>query len=72
MMDATITMSFDEFEQMRSDQKYWQSRYNKLYRVIRKYVERDDEGMWRVGDHDIVDLADDVEIYMNDYETESD
>lgn len=71
-MNATITMPFDEFEQMRNDQKYWQNRYNKLYRVIRKYVERDDEGMWRVGDHDIVDLADDVEIYMNDYETESD
>ena len=71
MINATITMPFEEFERIRNDQLYWQNRYNQLYRVIRRYAERDDEGEWRVGEHDVFSLADDLEIYMNDYETES-
>ena len=72
MRDTTITMPFDEFESIRRNEKYWQSKFNTLYRVIRKYVERDAEGCWTVGDHDIVSLADEIEEYMNDHECDSD
>ena len=72
MKDATITMPFYEFEDMRQREKFWQDRYNQLYRVVRRYAERDDEGVWRVGDRDCVSLADDLEEYMNDYECDRD
>lgn len=74
MTNATITMPFDEFERMRDYelyQLYWQGRYDQLYSVVRKYAKRDDEGVWRVGEHDVVSLAGDLEEYMNNYETES-
>lgn len=68
MNNATITMPFDEFEAMRRNEQFWQDRFNTLYKVIRKYVIRDEIGLWTIGDSDIVNLANDIEKYMNDYE----
>lgn len=70
MKDATITMPFDEFEEIRQNTEFWQNKFNRLFRVVRRYVERDDEGVWQV--NDCVSLADALERYMNDYETETD
>lgn len=72
MKNATVTMPLDEFEDMRNREQFWQDKFNRLYKVVRRYAERDDEGIWRVGEHDCVSLADDLEEYMNDYETETD
>lgn len=71
MKNATVTMPLEEFFDMRNREQFWQDRFNRLYRVVRKYSERDYEGIWRVGEHDCVSLADELEEYMNDYETES-
>ena len=71
MKNATVTMPLDEFDDMRQSVRFWQDKYNRLYRVVRRYAERDGEGVWRVGEHDCVSLADDLEEYMNDCETES-
>lgn len=74
MTNATITMPFDEFERIREYERcylYWQRRYDQLYSVVRKYAERDDKRVWRIGEHDVVSLASDLEEYMNNYETES-
>lgn len=68
MMNATITMPFDEFEDMRAREKHWQDMYNRLYKVVMRYAERDTEGVWRVGEHDVVSLADDLEEFLNDYD----
>lgn len=68
MMNATITMPFDEFEDMRAREKYWQDMYNRLYKVVMRYSKRDAEGIWRVGEHDVVSLADDLEEFLNDYD----
>ena len=68
MKNATITMPFDEFEDIRAREKYWQDMYNRLYKVVRRYAERDIEGVWRVGEHDVVSLADDLEEFLNDYD----
>lgn len=71
MKNATVTMPLDEFDDMRSRERFWQDKFNTLYKVIRRYVERDSEGVWRVGELDCVRFADDLEEYMNDYETET-
>ena len=66
MKDATITMPFNEFEDMRARERHWQGMYNSLYKVVIRYAERDEEGIWRVGEHDCVSLADDLEEFLND------
>lgn len=68
MKNATITMPFDEFEDIRAREKYWQDMYNRLYKVVRRYSERDAEGVWRVGEDDVVSLADELEEFLNDYD----
>ena len=68
MTNATITMPFDEFEDMRAREKHWQDMYNRLYMVVMRYAERDTEGVWRVGEHDVVSLADDLEEFLNDFD----
>lgn len=71
MKNATVTLPLDEFDDMRNRERFWQDKFNRLYKVVRRYAERDSEGVWRVGEHDVVSLADDLEEYMNDYETET-
>lgn len=71
MKNATITMPYFEFEEMRQREEFWQDNYNRLCKIIRRYAERDGEGIWRIGEHDCVSLADELEDYLNDYETET-
>lgn len=66
MSNATITMPFNEFEAMRSREKFWQDHFNALFRIVKKYSKQDDNGVWQVGEDDVVSLADELEKYMND------
>lgn len=68
MTNATITMPFDEFEDMRARENYWQDMYNRLYKVVMRYAERDIEGAWRVGEHYAVRLVNELEEFLNDYD----
>ena len=72
MKNATVTMPLDEFDDMRNREQFWRDKFNRLYKIVRRYAERDNEEIWKVDEHDCVNLAEDLEDYMNDYETETD
>ena len=68
--EITVTMPIEEYNAICLREEFWQDRYNRLYRVVRKYVEKDSEEVWRVSKTDYASLADDLEEWFNEYEDE--
>ena len=60
----TVTMSMAEYEELDTNVKWWQGRFNDLKRIILKYTKTDSEGVYAVDD--CVNLANDIEEYLND------
>lgn len=60
----TVTMPIAEYEDLVTDVKWWQGRFNDLKKVVLKYAKRDDEGVYVIDD--CVNLANDIETYLND------
>ena len=60
----TVTMSLAEYEDLDTNVKWWQGRFNDLKRVVLKYAKRDGEGIYTIDD--CVNLANDIEAYLND------
>ena len=60
----TVTMPIAEYEDLVTDVKWWQGRFNSLKKIVLKYATRNDEGVYVVDD--CVNLANDIEIYLND------
>lgn len=60
----TVTMSLAEYEELDTNAKWWQGRFNDLKKVVLKYAKRDNEGVYTV--EDCVNLANDIEAYLND------
>ena len=60
----TVTMSLAEYEELDTNVKWWQDRFNSLKRVVLRYAAMDDEGVYTIDD--CVSLANDMEEYLND------
>ena len=60
----TVTMSMTEYEELTTDAKWWQDRFNSLKRVILKYTTNNQDGSYYV--RDSVKLVKDIEEYLND------
>lgn len=60
----TVTMSLSEYEELDTNVKWWQNRFNSLKRVVLRYAAMDDEGVYTIDD--CVSLANDMEEYLND------
>lgn len=60
----TVTMPITEYEDLVADVKWWQGRFNDLKRIVLKYADRDNQGIYTI--EDCVGLADDMEVYLND------
>ena len=59
-----VTMPIAEYEDLLSDVKWWQGRFNDLKKIVLKYAKRGDGGIYEI--KDCVNLAKDIEIYLND------
>lgn len=60
----TVTMSLAEYEELDTNGKWWQNRFNSLKKVVLKYAKMDNEGAYTIDD--CVNLANDIEVYLND------
>jgi hypothetical protein len=60
----TVTMPITEYEDLITNVKWWQDRYNSLKRVILKYTTNKDDGSYFV--RDSIKLVKDIEEYLND------
>ncbi len=60
----TVTMPIEEYEDLVTNVKWWQGRFNSLKKIVLKYATMDDEGVYAIGD--CVNLANDIEVYLND------
>lgn len=60
----TVTMSLAEYEELDSDVKWWQGRFNSLKKIALRYANRDSEKGYFI--EDCVSLAFDIEEYLND------
>lgn len=61
----TVTMSLAEYEDLTTDIEWWRGRFNSLKKVVLKYAKRrDDDGVYVIDD--CRNLANDIEIYLND------
>lgn len=60
----TVTMSLAEYEELDTDAKWWQDRFNSLKKIVLRYATMDDEGVYTIDD--CVNLANDMEEYLND------
>lgn len=62
----TVTMPISEYEDLVTNVKWWQDRFNDLKRVILKYTTNNNDGSYYV--RDSVKLVKDIEEYLNDYD----
>lgn len=60
----TVTMSMAEYEELTTDAKWWQDRFNTLKKVILKYTTNNKDGSYYV--RDCENLVKDIEEYLND------
>lgn len=60
----TVTMPIAEYEDLITNVKWWQDRFNSLKKIVLKYATMDDEGVYAIDD--CVNLANDIEVYLND------
>lgn len=60
----TVTMPIIEYEDLTTDIKWWQGRYNDLKKIILKYASRNEDGIYVVENG--VNLINDIEEYLND------
>ena len=60
----TVTMPIAEYEDLTTDVKWWQERFNDLRKIVLKYAKRDDEGVYVIDD--CVNIANHIETYLND------
>lgn len=60
----TVTMPITEYEDLVTNVKWWQDRFNSLKRVILKYTTNKADGSYFV--RDSIKLVKDIETYLND------
>lgn len=60
----TVTMPIAEYEDLVTNVKWWQGRFNDLKRVILKYTTNHSDGSYYV--RDSAKLIKDIEAYLND------
>lgn len=60
----TVTMPIAEYEDLVTNIKWWQDRFNTLKRVILKYTTNNNDGSYYVRDG--AKLIKDIEAYLND------
>lgn len=60
----TVTMPISEYEDLVTDVKWWQDRFNTLKRIVLKYTTNNNDGSYYV--RDCTNLVKDIEAYLND------
>lgn len=60
----TVTMPIAEYEDLVTDVKWWQGRFNSLKKIALRYATMDKKGVYAIDD--CVNLANDIEEYLND------
>ncbi len=60
----TVTMPIAEYEDLVTDAKWWQGRFNDLKKVVLKYTTNNKDGSYVI--RDCANLVKDIEAYLND------
>ena len=60
----TVTMPIAEYEDLVTDIKWWQDKFNTLKRIVLRYTTNKNDGSYYV--RDCANLVKDIEEYLND------